>query len=57
MSDTRYTFWKLIQENEVQIPQVQRDYVYGRTIGSGKEAAVLEGLLNEFKRVLESPER
>ena len=54
MSDTRYTFWKLIQENEVQIPQVQRDYVYGRTVGSGKEATVLDGLLNEFKRVLES---
>lgn len=56
MSETRYTFWRLIQENEVQIPQVQRDYVYGRTVGSGKEAAVLSGLLSEFKRVLESEE-
>lgn len=54
MSETRYTFWRLIQENEIQIPQVQRDYVYGRTVGSGKEATVLDGLLNEFKRVLES---
>ena len=30
MNKTIYTFWELLNECPIVIPQVQRDYAYGR---------------------------
>ena len=31
MKNNRYTFWKLLDENIIEIPIIQRDYAQGRT--------------------------
>ena len=30
MENKKYTFWKLLDENSIEIPIIQRDYAQGR---------------------------
>lgn len=50
MSKSIYTFWELINECPIIIPQVQRDYAYGRDDDKAKD--VLEKILSSIHSVL-----
>ena len=55
MSNNTYTaketsFWKFIQENEIEIPIIQRDYAQGRL---GKES-LRKNFLNDLKKALDN---
>ena len=50
MSKSIYTFWELLQECPIVIPQVQRDYAYGRDDDKAKD--VIEKILNSIHQVL-----
>ena len=50
MNKTIYTFWELIKETQIVIPQVQRDYAYGR---DDKQArSVSDNILHSIHEVL-----
>ncbi len=47
------SFWKLLSNNDIVIPVIQRDYVHGRT--SKKVSKVRENILNAmFKTIITS---
>ena len=50
MNKTIYTFWELLKDCPVVIPQVQRDYAYGRE--DDKAIAVCNNILNSIHEVL-----
>ena len=50
MSKSVYTFWELLEECPIVIPQVQRDYAYGRDDDKAKD--VLEKILTSIHSVL-----
>lgn len=50
MADNKITFWKFLQENEIEIPIIQRDYAQGRL---GKEY-LRQGFLSSIKKALDS---
>ena len=55
MSNNTYTaketsFWKFIQENEIEIPIIQRDYAQGRL---GKES-LRKNFLSDLKKALDN---
>ena len=51
MNKTIYTFWELLNECPIVIPQVQRDYAYGRD--EEKAKAVCNNILSSIHDVLE----
>lgn len=50
MDKTIYTFWELINEYPISIPQVQRDYAYGRE--EEKAKSVCENILSSMHDAL-----
>lgn len=50
MTKSIYTFWELINQWPIVIPQVQRDYAYGRT--DAKAVAVSTGILRSIHKAL-----
>ena len=50
MNKNIYTFWELLNEHPVVIPQIQRDYAYGRD--DEKAKSVCNNLLSSFQEVL-----
>ena len=50
MAKSIYTFWELLNEWTISIPQVQRDYAYGR--GDAKAIAVSTGILRSIHTAL-----
>ncbi|MCF0158736.1 MAG: DUF262 domain-containing protein [Veillonella sp.] len=50
MNKTIYTFWELIKETQIVIPQVQRDYAYGRD--DKKARSVSDNILHSIHEVL-----
>ena len=50
MSKSIYTFWELLNECPIVIPQVQRDYAYGRNEAKAKD--VLDKILTSIHDVL-----
>ena len=54
--NTKYSFWKLINEYGIKIPIIQRDYAQGRR-NNEKDETVRENLLNSiFKALLDDTE-
>jgi hypothetical protein len=52
MNNRKNTFWSLLQRGKIVIPQIQRDYAYGRE--TEKAVSVRHGLLNAMLRSVES---
>jgi len=54
MSNREYTFWSLLQKGSIVIPQIQRDFAYGRQTEKAKN--VREELLGAIKNALIIPD-
>jgi hypothetical protein len=54
MNNRKYTFWRLLQRGRIIIPQIQRDYAYGRD--TQKAINVRNELLNGMLKSLEDEE-
>lgn len=54
MSKNRYTFWKLLDENSIQIPIIQRDYAQGRKEESRVRNKFLDVLYNKIENIHET---
>ena len=49
---TKMTFWELLSQKEINLPTLQRDYVYGANTTKTNE--VLNNMLNNFYQALSS---
>lgn len=50
MSTNNYnTFWKILLENKVQIPTIQRDYTYGRKSASGIRTKLISDIVDSIR--------
>ena len=54
MNNRKYTFWSLLERGRIVIPQIQRDYAYGRA--TDKAINVRTELLNGMFKSLENQE-
>ncbi len=54
MSNNKYTFWKLLDENLIEIPIIQRDYAQGRIDENKIRDKFLDVLYNKIKNVDET---
>ncbi|MGK0363403.1 MAG: hypothetical protein ACI85O_000448 [Saprospiraceae bacterium] len=52
MSQTNYTFWKLINEHRIEIPIIQRDYAQGRENTKSKD--IRENFVAQLHKALSS---
>lgn len=49
MENNKYTFWKLLDENKIEIPIIQRDYAQGRKEENRIRERFLDVLCNKIK--------
>ncbi|MCT7472984.1 DUF262 domain-containing protein [Aliarcobacter cryaerophilus] len=54
MKNNRYTFWKLLDENSIEIPIIQRDYAQGRIDENKIRDKFLDVLYNKIENIHET---
>ncbi|WP_165785218.1 DUF262 domain-containing protein [Aliarcobacter cryaerophilus] len=54
MQNNKYTFWKLLDENSIEIPIIQRDYAQGRVDENKIRDKFLDVLYNKIENIHET---
>ena len=54
MQNNKYTFWKLLDENSIEIPIIQRDYAQGRIDENKIRDKFLDVLYNKIENIHET---